>query len=103
MFSALPVLVFGGGRGANDQTTGRRTADNFRCLCTGEKGRSGDSGKRLNFLGIQTVPHRGWLLICISFLFVHVPYHIFYNPTNGLKACSFEILNFLSYRFRDIF
>lgn len=27
-----------------------RTAENFRCLCTGEKGR-GESGKRLNYLG----------------------------------------------------
>lgn len=27
-----------------------KTSDNFRCLCTGEKGR-GESGKRLNYLG----------------------------------------------------
>ncbi|CAE8729941.1 unnamed protein product [Polarella glacialis] len=27
-----------------------KTAENFRCLCTGEKGR-GESGKRLNYLG----------------------------------------------------
>eukprot|EP00746_Dinoflagellata_sp_MGD_P022968 gnl/MRDRNA2_/MRDRNA2_153791_c0_seq1.p1 gnl/MRDRNA2_/MRDRNA2_153791_c0~~gnl/MRDRNA2_/MRDRNA2_153791_c0_seq1.p1 ORF type:complete len:465 (+),score=95.34 gnl/MRDRNA2_/MRDRNA2_153791_c0_seq1:3-1397(+) len=33
-----------------------RTTENFRCLCTGEKGRSGESGKRLNYIG--SVFHR---------------------------------------------